>query len=68
MQHFCLGRWTNPVTLPSSLAGLYRKLLHLYHLRLDADYRALPVSGAKAREGLTTVTEVFQLVARSKTF
>src|SRR4051812_34738047 len=35
IQHFCLGRWANPVTLPSSLEGLYKKLLHLYHLRLD---------------------------------
>ena len=68
IQHFCLGRWTNPVTLPSSLAGLCKKLLHLYHLRLDADYRALPIAGTKAREGLNTVAEVFQLVTQSKTF
>jgi uncharacterized protein (UPF0332 family) len=66
MQHFCRGRWTDPVILPTSLASLYRKLLALYDLRLDADYRALPVDPAKAQEGLNTVAEVFQLITQYK--
>ncbi len=67
MQTFCRGQWADPVLLPTSLASLYKKLLALYDLRLDADYRALQVNSVKAQEGLNTITEVFQLIARHKT-
>ena len=67
MQTFCRGQWTDPVLLPTSLASLYKKLLALYDLRLDADYRALQVDPIKAQEGLNTITEVFQLIAHHKT-
>ncbi len=67
MQNFCHGQWADPVILPSSLAILYKRLLALYDLRLDADYRALPVDPAKAQEGLNTVAEVFQVITRHKT-
>jgi len=67
MQTFCRGQWAAPVILPTSLATLYKKLLALYDLRLDADYRALPVDPTKAQEGLNTVAEVFQLVTQHKT-
>ncbi len=66
MQTFCRGQWADPVLLPTSLATLYKKLLVLYDLRLDADYRALPVDLAKAQEGLNTVIEVFQLLSRHR--
>ena len=67
MQTFCCGQWTDPVLLPTSLASLYKKLLALYDLRLDADYRAMQVDPIKAQEGLNTITEVFQLIAHHKT-
>lgn len=66
MQVFCRGRWASPVILPSSLALLYKRLLALYDLRLDADYRALAIESAKAREGLDTVGDVLQLIAGHK--
>lgn len=67
MQTFCRGRWTDPVMLPTSLATVYKRLLALYDLRLDADYRALPVEPVRAQEGLETVAEVLQLVTQHKT-
>jgi|SRR5215475_6610432 len=67
MQTFCRGQWADPVLLPTSLATLYKRLLALYDLRLDADYRALPVDLAKAQEGWNTVAEVLQLISRHKT-
>lgn len=67
MQTFCRGQWAAPVLLPTSLASLYEKLLALYDLRLDADYRAFQIDPMKAQEGLNTLTEVFQLIARHKT-
>jgi hypothetical protein len=45
--------------LPASLAGLYKALLTLYDLRLDADYRAASVTHEKAQKAERTVTEVF---------
>jgi hypothetical protein len=67
MQTFCRGQWADPVLLPTSLATLYKRLLALYDLRLDADYRALPIDPIKAQEGLNTIAEVFQLITRHKT-
>jgi uncharacterized protein (UPF0332 family) len=61
-QHFCRGRWADPVLIPTSLVPLFRQLLALYDLRLDADYRALPVAAAKAQEGLDTSDQVFRLI------
>ena len=66
MQTFCRGQWADPILLPTSLAALYKKLLVLYDLRLDADYRALPIESAKAQEGLDTVQEVFKLITQHK--
>jgi uncharacterized protein (UPF0332 family) len=66
MQVFCQGRWAAPIILPTSLAPLYKRLLALYDLRLDADYRALVVDASKAQEGLSTVEEVLQLIPRHK--
>jgi uncharacterized protein (UPF0332 family) len=67
MQMFCRGRWADPILLPTSLAPLYKRLLALYDLRLDADYRALPVDLAQAQEGLHTVAEVLQMIIQHKT-
>ena len=64
MKTFCLGRWAEPILLPTSLASLYKKLLAVYDLRLDADYRALPVPQDKAEEGLETMTTVFQVTSQ----
>lgn len=66
MQAFCRGRWADPIILPTSLTLLYKRLLALYDLRLDADYRALAIDAAKAQEGLATVAEVLQLITRHK--
>ena len=67
MQTFCRGQWADPIMLPTSLAALYKRLLALYDLRLDADYRALPIDPAKAQEGLNTAAEVFQLITQRNT-
>jgi uncharacterized protein (UPF0332 family) len=67
MQAFCRGQWTDPVLPPTSLTMLYKRLLALYDLRLDADYRALPVESTKAQSGLDTVAEIFRLITRHKT-
>ncbi len=64
MKTFCLGRWAEPILLPTSLASLYKRLLAVYDLRLDADYRALPVPQDKAEEGLETMTTVFQVTSQ----
>jgi uncharacterized protein (UPF0332 family) len=66
MQTFCRGQWADPILLPTSLATLYKRLLALYDLRLDADYRALTVDPAQAQDGLNTVEAVFQLIIRHK--
>ena len=66
MQTFGRGQWADPVFLPTSLAALYKKLLALYDLRLDADYRALAIEAAKTQDGLNTVQEVFQLITQHK--
>jgi uncharacterized protein (UPF0332 family) len=66
MQTFCRGRWADPVLLSTSLAPLYKKLLALYDLRLDADYRALPVGLTQAHEGLFTVGEILQVITQHK--
>jgi uncharacterized protein (UPF0332 family) len=65
-RRFCHGQWADPVLLPSSLASLYRRLLALYELRLDAHYRARPVSVQQAEQGLETVREVFHLVEQNR--
>jgi hypothetical protein len=64
MRTFCRGQWANPVLLPTSLAPLYKRLLTLYDLRLDADYRALLVTPEKAQEAVQTITELFRLIAQ----
>lgn len=66
IQNFCRGRWADPVMIPTSLASLYRGLLELYELRLDADYRAALVTLEDAQAGMKTVDEVFQLVETRK--
>lgn len=40
---------------PTNLSVLYRRLLALYELRLDAHYRAQPIPPQQARQGLDTV-------------
>lgn len=62
MQAFCLGKWATPPILPTSLAAIYKRLLALYDLRLDADYRALPVDQTKAQQALETASQVFKLI------
>jgi len=46
---------------------LYKKLLALYDLRLDADYRALPVDQAKAQEAIDLTTQILDLITQHKT-
>lgn len=64
MRLFCRGQWADPILLPTSLAGLYKRLLTLYDLRLDADYRAVAVIREKAEEAEFTAKELFGLVLR----
>jgi len=63
---FCFGKWLTPPVLPASLAVLYKKLLTLYDLRLDADYRAVPLDQDKAQEALDTANQIHALVAQHK--
>jgi uncharacterized protein (UPF0332 family) len=67
MQNFCLGKWATPPFLPTTLAAVYKKLLALYDLRLDADYRALPVDQVKAQEAIDLTTRILDLVTQHKT-
>jgi hypothetical protein len=50
----------------SRRARLYKKLLALCDLRLDADYRALPVGLTQAHEGLFTVGEIVHVITQHK--
>src|SRR5262245_17634630 len=47
-RRFCHGQWTRPPIDPTSLSVLYRRLLALYELRLDAHYRAQPIPPQQA--------------------
>jgi len=62
LRRFCAGQWAQPPMEPPRLAPVYRRLLALYELRLDAHYRAYPIPPAQAQQGLQTVGEVLQLV------
>lgn len=68
MQHFCLGKWASPPFLPTMLASIYKKLLALYDLRLDADYRALPVDQIKTQEAVDLTIQILDLITQHKTF
>lgn len=65
-RRFCSGQWANPPIEPRSLAPLYKRLLALYELRLDAHYRALPISHQQSRQGGDTAAEVIHLVQQHK--
>jgi hypothetical protein len=65
-RRFCAGQWADPPIAPTGLAALYRRLLALYELRLDAHYRAQPVRPQPAQQGLDTVVEVLQVVRQYK--
>jgi uncharacterized protein (UPF0332 family) len=67
MQTFCFGKWATSPFLPTALATVYKKLLALYDLRLDADYRALPVDQAKAQEAVDLTIQIFDLITQHKT-
>ena len=58
MRTFSRGGWTGQLVLPATLTGIYKKLLTLYDLRLDADYRALPIDPSKAQEALDVSTKI----------
>lgn len=66
MQKFCHGEWTAVPVLPNSFAVIYKKLLTVYDLRLDADYRALAVDKTKAQEALQTTKQVLDLIVLHK--
>ena len=61
-RRFCSGQWADLPIAPTGFATLYRRLLALYELRLDAHYRAQPVRPQQAQQGLDTVVEVIQMV------
>src|SRR2546421_12994357 len=37
-RQFCVGSWADPPRDPAQQVSVYRRLLALYELRLDADY------------------------------
>ncbi len=63
INEFCRGRWGTPTLLPSTLAGLRKKLEALYRLRIAVDYAADSISQAEAEAGLDGARELFQLIA-----
>src|SRR5688572_14836168 len=65
-RRFCHGQWATPSLLPNSLRTLYKRLLALYELRLDAHYRAREISLQQAQHGLEAVVEVLRLVQTHK--
>ena len=68
IQNFCHAQWAAPALLPTSLAALYKGLLALYDMRLDADYRALSINQTQAQEAMDTATQVFDVIKQHKTF
>jgi uncharacterized protein (UPF0332 family) len=65
-RHFCSGQWVDPPLDPRSLAALYKRLLALYELRLDAHYRAVPVNHQQAQQGVDTAAEVIRLIQQQE--
>ncbi|MBI3249882.1 MAG: hypothetical protein HYZ50_25585 [Deltaproteobacteria bacterium] len=63
INEFCRGRWATPTVLPSSLAGLRKKLESLYRLRVAVDYAADSVSPEEAESGLNIVRELLQMIS-----
>ena len=61
-RQFCHGQWAEPPLAPTELAGLYRRLMALYELWLDAQYRALAVPLEQAQHGIQTAFDVMQRV------
>jgi uncharacterized protein (UPF0332 family) len=61
-RRFCNGQWADPAIDPRNLAALYKGLLALYELRLDAHYRALPINAQQAKRGVDTAAKVIQFV------
>jgi hypothetical protein len=57
-----LESWAEPPIDPRRLSMLYKRLLALYELRLDAHYRAQQVPRQQAQYGLDTVVEVMRLI------
>jgi uncharacterized protein (UPF0332 family) len=65
-RRFCHGQWTEPPLAPTQLTGIYRRLMALYELRLDAYYRALVVPLEQAQNGVQTALDVMQHVRQYK--
>lgn len=63
INEFCRGRWATPTLLPTSLAGVRKKLETLYRLRVAVDYAAVSTLPASAEFGLNVTTELFQEIA-----
>jgi len=66
MQHFCFGQWTQPPSLPTTLASYRPRLRTLYDHRTDADYTARAISQTEANDGLNLVSEILALIAQAK--
>jgi uncharacterized protein (UPF0332 family) len=66
IHHFCWGQWTQPPSPVTRFAGYLRRLRALYDQRTDADYIALPISRAKAEDGLKLAKEILEIVAQEK--
>jgi uncharacterized protein (UPF0332 family) len=63
-RQFCPGQWAHPALAPTELASLYRRLMALYELQLDAQYRALVVPLEQAQNSLQTAFDVMQRVCQ----
>jgi len=66
MHQFCWGQWTEPPSLPTTLAGYRQRLRTLYDYRTDADYTARTIAQTEANTGLDLAKEILALVAQAK--
>ena len=66
MQQFCFGQWTEPPSLPTTLASYRPRLRTLYDYRTDADYTARAIAQTEAHDGLTLANEILTLIAQAK--
>ena len=66
IQQFCFGQWTEPPSLPTTLASYRQRLRTLYDYRTDADYTAREITQTEANDGLTLAREILAFIAQGK--
>jgi hypothetical protein len=66
IQQFCFGQWTEPPSLPTTLAAYRQRLRTLYDYRTDADFTAREITQTEAKGGFTLVGEILVFIAQAK--